>query len=203
MIKTILTALITYLATSIDEIPVIFMLYTKSSNRGKGRTITLSYFIGTFILIALGLLGAFGLGQLPKPWMIGLVGLVPLALGIKILIKGEEEEQEKEKALNAAKKRKTLLMQVLAITIGLGADDLGVYVPLFTTLSGYEIALMILVFILGTAALCLVSYKLTMIEKLTESIETYECYIIGGVFVLIGFFVMNECGTIKTIINLF
>lgn len=91
MLKTIFIALITYVATSIDEIPVLFMLYTKKSNKGKEKTITSAYFIGTFILIAISLLGAFGIGLIPEKWI-----------------------------------------------IGLGADDLGVFIPLFATLSGLQ-----------------------------------------------------------------
>jgi cadmium resistance protein CadD (predicted permease) len=87
-------------------------------------------------------------------------------------------------------------IQVLAITIVLGADDLGVYIPLFTTLTGWEVLQMLLVFIFGTAILCFASYRLTRIEQLTAFIETYERFIIGIIFVAIGVFVMVEYGTL-------
>ncbi len=201
MIKTIITALITYIATSIDEIPVLFMLYTKAGNRAKGKTITITYFIGTFILITLGLLGAFGLGKIPEKWMIGFVGLVPIVMGIKILITGEEEDDEK--AIASTQKFKIFCIQVLAVTIGLGADDLGVYIPLFTTLTGWEIVLMVLVFTFGTALLCYISFQLTRIDQLTVFIEKYERFIIGIVFTVIGFSVITECGTLSKIVDLF
>jgi cadmium resistance transport/sequestration family protein len=193
MIQTIITAIVTYIATSIDEIPILFMLYTKQSNRGKAKTITLSYFLGTFILISIGLLGSLGLGFIPEQWMMGLFGLIPLILGIKILIKGEDGEEEGVK--KSIQKYKSLGIQVLAITIGLGADDLAVYIPLFTTLEGWEIISMVLVFALGTAVLCRISYKLTSINKLTEFIEKYERFIVGIIFTAIGIFIMLECGT--------
>ena len=165
MIQTIITAIVTYIATSIDEIPILFMLYTKQSNRGKAKTITLSYFLGTFILISIGLLGSLGLGFIPEQWIMGLFGLVPLALGIKILIKGEDDEEEEEGINKSIQRYKSLGIQVLAITIGLGTDDLAVYIPLFTTLEGWEIISMVLVFALGTAVLCRISYKLTSDRK--------------------------------------
>ncbi len=195
MIQTIITAIVTYIATSIDEIPILFMLYTKQSNRGKAKTITLSYFLGTFILISIGLLGSLGLGFIPEQWIMGLFGLVPLALGIKILIKGEDDEEEEEGINKSIQRYKSLGIQVLAITIGLGTDDLAVYIPLFTTLEGWEIISMVLVFALGTAVLCRISYKLTSINKLTEFIEKYERFIVGIIFTVIGLFIMFECGT--------
>lgn len=196
MFKTIITALVTYIATSVDEIPVLFMLYTKHSNISRAKTITISYFLGTFILIGIGLLGALGLGFIPNQWVMGLFGLVPLALGIKILIKGEDDEEEEEGVKKALQKYKSLWIQVLVITIGLGADDLSVYIPLFTTLKGGEILLMVFVFALGTIVLCGISYKLTSISKLTDFIEKYERFITGIVFSFIGIFIMYECGTL-------
>lgn len=199
--KTIIAAMITYIATSIDEIPILFLFYTKLGNRGKGKIITLSYFIGTFLLISLGLLGAFGLGQIPQLWIIGLFGLIPFVLGIKILFDGEDEDEEK--AVTSASKYKTLGVQVFAITIGLGVDDLSVYIPLFTTITGWEIVHMILVYTIGTAILCCISYQLIHINRLTRYIQKYERFILGIVFVAIGVMVIFECGTISKLISLF
>lgn len=193
MFKVIIMALATYVATSVDEIPVLFMLYAKQSNKGRAKTITISYFLGTFILIGIGLLGALGLGVIPQQWVMGLFGLVPVFLGIKILIKGEDEEEEGVK--KALQRYKSLWVQVLAITIGLGADDLSVYIPLFTTIKGGEILLMVLIFAFGTVVLCGISYKLTSINKLTTFIEKYERFITGITFTSIGIFIMYESGT--------
>lgn len=199
MIKTLITAVITYLATSIDEIPVLFMLYMSGSNKGKGKTITATYFLGTFVLVAVGLLGAFGLVLIPVKWAIGLIGLIPIIMGVKIFFDGDDDE---EKAMAAAQKFKNLLIRVLVITLALGADDLGVYIPLFTTLSSWEITQMILVFAIGTAILCLISYRLTHIEKLSDFIEDRERYIISIVFIVIGIYVMFECKTFSGIVAL-
>ena len=199
MLKIILTAMITFVATSIDEIPVFFMLYAKNVGKGKSKIITLAYFIGTFLLITLGLFGAFGLMQIPVKWVIGLTGLLPLGMGIKVLIKGDDDE---EKAVATAHKHKTLWLQVLVITLALGADDLGVYIPLFTTLAGWEFLLMLLVFTIGTAILCFVSYRLTKIDQLMRFLEKQEHFIVGIVFIGIGIFVMFDCGTFSEIIEL-
>jgi len=200
MIKIIIIAVITYLATSIDEIPMLFMLYTKTSNRGKGKTITAFYFIGTFLLVGLGFLGAYGLVQIPVKWAVGLIGLVPLGMGIKMFIDGDDDE---EKAMVSAGKRRTLWAQVLTITFTLGADDLGVYIPLFTTISGWEIIQMLIVYAFGTAILCMISYRLTKIERLKEFIEKRERFVVSIVYAAIGILVMLDCGTFAGIINLF
>ena len=198
MLKTIIAATLAYLATSIDEIPVLFMLYTKSDNKGKGKIITAGYFAGTLFIILLSFMCAFGLGRIPDKWLVGLAGLLPLIMGIRILIKGENESDEEE-TMQSAMMKKTLFAQMIAITVGLGIDDLTVYIPLFTTLANWEILIMILVFLIGTAFLCLISHQLTRITKLTEFIEKRERYVIGIVFILLGIYVLYECGTISKI----
>lgn len=201
MIRTLLTAVITSLATSIDEIPILFLLYRKAGSRRRTGTITLAYTIGTLLLLAAGCLGSLGLNLIPVKWLIGIIGLVPLWMGIRILFWGGEEEEE-QKAAPAADKSGGLWMSVIAITIGLGADDLGVYIPLFTTLSLTELLLMLPVFLASTALLCLTSYRLTGINKLTAIIERFERYIEGVVFIGIGILVLVECGTIGMLIGL-
>ena len=194
MIQTILTAFAVYIATSVDEIPILFMLYTRQNNHNRAKLITFVYFLGTFILVGIGLLGSFGLGFIPKQWIIGLFGLVPLILGIKILIKGEVDDEE-ENPEKITEKYQSLILQVLAITIGLGADDLSVYVPLFTTMEGWDLFILILVFSISTAMLCRISYKLTSIRQLVEFTEKYERFITGCIFIAIGILILYENGT--------
>lgn len=193
MIETILTAIVTFIATSIDEIPVLFMLY--ASNKGKTKIITFSYFLGAFTLVGIGLLGSLGLGLIAPQWLLGLFGLVPLFLGIKILIRGEDDEDEAEGVKRSLKKYNVLGTQIFAITLGLGADDLAVYIPLFTTFTGWEVLLVILTFALAISIICRISYMLTSIQALTEFIEEYERFIIGILFSAIGIYIMYKCGT--------
>lgn len=198
MLQTIITAIITYLATSMDEISILFMLYSNPKNKGKALTITATYCTGTFLLIGIGLIGAHGLVQIPVKWAVGLIGFIPLLMGIKELLKREDED---EKATDPAKNRKSLCRQVLIITMALGVDDLGVYIPLFTTKSGRDIALMVLIFAVGALLLSFISYRMICINKLTNFIENKERYIEGFVFIAIGIMVMIECGTINEIMR--
>ena len=42
------------------------------------------------------------------------IGLVPLLMGLKLLIKGEQEDDEGDKTFASANKYKTLLVQIIA-----------------------------------------------------------------------------------------
>ena len=199
MMKAIVTVIVTYLATSFDEIPVLFLMYSKAKKKGEGKYITIGYFVGTFLLVGIGLLGAYGLLLIPSQWVVGLIGLIPLILGIKTLIKGEEEEQVE----SITSRFRFLGLQMLMITFAFGADDLGVYIPLFTTFRGSDIIRMLFVFAVGTGMLCIISYRLVRIDRLVAFVEQKERYVVGIVFVLIGIYVLLECGTLAYLIGLF
>ena len=189
MIKTIVTACITYVSTSLDEIPILFMLYTTALYKGKGKSITLTYFIGTFVLIGAGFLGAFGLNVLPVKWVIGLFGIVPFIMGIKTFL---EDDNDEVKALETAEKYNSLWIKVFVITIILGADDLGIYIPLFTTIRGWEIIQVLTVFVVGTTALCFISFKISKISILNSFFEKRGRFIAGSSYILLGLVVIHD-----------
>ncbi len=138
------------------------------------------------------MLGALGLGFfIPQ----NILGLLPIVMGIKTFIKGDNDE--KEEAEEAMSKHTSLRLQILTITVGLGIDDLAVYVPFFTTLSSAEFIVMAIIFVIATGILCYLSYKLTSIKPLTELIEKYERPIVGMIFVAVALFIMYESGTFE------
>jgi cadmium resistance protein CadD (predicted permease) len=121
-------------------------------------------------------------------------------MGVKVLLTGDDDD---EKAEALAVRLKSVWVQVLIITLALGADDLGVYIPLFTTINAWELIQMLIVFVIGTAALCLTSYRLTRTTSLTSFIEKGERFIVGFVFIAIGILVMVECGSFTVLLGLF
>lgn len=48
------------------------------------------------MLVAFSLFAAYVLNLIPEDWIIGLLGLIPLYLGIRIAFKGEQDEDEEE-----------------------------------------------------------------------------------------------------------
>lgn len=47
-------------------------------------------------MVAISLFAAYVLNFIPQDWIIGLLGLIPIYLGIRVAFVGEEEEEEGE-----------------------------------------------------------------------------------------------------------
>lgn len=198
MFIVMVKALLVSLATSLDELPVLFLLYNRHcQQRGK---VTFSYFLGTFALIVIAGLTALGSTVFRNKASLGLIGLVPIVMGIFILLRGEDDETEETLARGRHWKR--LFSQVFFITLAMGVDDLGVYIPLFLAQSWQVTLQMVIVFLVATGMLCYVAYSLTHIKPVSEFLERFERYIVSVVFVFIGVMVVLESGSIPWLLSL-
>ncbi len=59
-----------------------------------------------------------------------------------------------------------------------GGDNLGIYIPYFTSLAFSEIVITLIVFAFSVAVLCYVSYKLAKISFVSRTLEKYERIIV-------------------------
>lgn len=122
---------------------------------------------------------------IPQQWIIGLLGLLPLYLGVKIWIKGEEDEDESSiLSLFSSGKFNQLFLTVTFIVLASSADDFSIYIPYFTTLNMIEIFVAIIVFLIMVGVLCYVSYRLASLDFVSEKIEKYERWIVPNVYVI-------------------
>ena len=143
------------------------------------------------------------LNFIPQDWIIGLLGLIPIYLGIRVAM-GSEEEAEEDEVMEKLGSRGSnrLFWTVALITLASGGDNLGIYIPYFASISFSEIILALIVFAISIAVLCYISYQLAKISFVAETLEKYERIIVPIVFIGLGIFIMLENGTIQTLFGL-
>lgn len=203
MLQTIFSAIAVYISTSIDYLFILLIIFSQSQTKRGLRQIYLGQYLGTGILVAISLFVAYVLNYIPQDWIIGLLGLIPIYLGIRVAMGGEEEAEEKEVVEKLESRGSNrLFWAVSLITIASGGDNLGIYIPYFTSLSVSEIILAIVVFSVSIAILCYISYRLAKISFVADTLEKYERIIVPIVFIRLGIFIMLENGTIQTLFGL-
>lgn len=132
MFATILAAAGMFAATNIDDIVVLTALFLASS-KGTPRPwhIVGGQYAGFITLVGLSLLAALGLTIVPDEW-VGLLGILPLALGILGLIRGlKKDDDDDENRLTEG----LGLVGIAGITIANGADNIAIYTPVFRTMA--------------------------------------------------------------------
>lgn len=204
LILTILTAVAVYVATGIDYLIILVILFSQIK-KGQEKHIWIGQYLGTAIIIAVCLLIALGIVNLiPQQWVLGLLGLIPLYLGIKFYMKGEEEEDEDSiLSLFSSNRFNHLFLTVAFIVLASSADDFSIYIPYFTALNTIEIGIAITVFFIMVGVLCLISYRLASVSYVSEKIEKYERWIVPIVFIGLGIFILIENGTLTALLSFF
>lgn len=146
MIRTIITSIILYTSTAIDLLVILMLLFSKYRSTKHRRQIYIGQFLGSYTLIGISLFFAFILHYVPAKWLLGFLGLIPIAFGIKYIFSKEDEAAEVDQKIEA-RKNKNLIATVALITVAsCGADNIGLFVPYFVSLSLVQLIVTLFVF---------------------------------------------------------
>ncbi|HGJ0815674.1 TPA: CadD family cadmium resistance transporter [Streptococcus pneumoniae] len=198
--QTIISAIGVYISTSIDYLIILIILFAQLSQNKQKWHIYAGQYLGTGLLVGASLVAAYVVNFVPEEWMVGLLGLIPIYLGIRFAIVGEDAEEEEEEIIQRLEQSKAnqLFWTVTLLTIASGGDNLGIYIPYFALLDWSQTLVALLVFVIGIIIFCEISRVLSSIPLIFETIEKYERIIVPLVFILLGLYIMYENGTIET-----
>lgn len=182
----ILGAMLAFSATNIDD---LFMLtFFFSNNNFKASHVIIGQYLGIFSLVLISLIGYFFKFIIPTS-LLGLLGLIPIIIGIKELLKLKTCKEISEEYEEIEFKKSTIF-KVAVVTISNGGDNIGIYIPLFATISSYELLLIILIFSLMIALWCFISHSLVNHRFLSSKIEKYGHLIFPFVLIGIGIYIL-------------
>ena len=197
MLGTLATAAGVFAGTNVDDLVVLTVLFlaARATGRPKPWQIWTGQCAGVGILVAASAVAALGLLVIPDRW-VGLLGLVPLALGIRGLVAARWVGDRDAPAVA------TGALSVTAVTVANGADNIAVYTPLFRSISLAGTVLTVAVFAVGVAAWCLAGSWLGGHRKVVEVVRRYGRWIVPAVFVLIGAVIVMTSEVIDAIQSL-
>ena len=130
-----------FVSTNIDDLLILMAFF--ATHRFPPSQIVLGQYIGMGSLIAVSLLGLLIALVVPRN-LIGLIGLFPIAIGIKELLElhkksndgnnkdNEEEELAKQRLQRSKKIAYVPFLTVAAVTFS-GGEEIGIYTSLFAT----------------------------------------------------------------------
>ncbi|HGF1448605.1 cadmium resistance transporter [Streptococcus suis] len=192
---TIITyALILGISTSIDYFLILFLLFSQAKKPGEKRTIYFGQLLASFILILLSSILSQVANVFLADWILGLLGFVPILLGVRILFENEEETEIPDSKIG--------LLSIIFILLASGVDNLGIFTPYFTTLSTLETLLTAGLILLETVAICYLAEKFGSLHSISEFIEKYEKMILPTIFIILGIYILFEFGTMTYLLQL-
>ncbi|MFL6399463.1 MAG: cadmium resistance transporter [Nitrososphaeraceae archaeon] len=192
-----------FAATNIDDIFVLMMFFSSSSCSSSltfpARQIVLGQYIGIGLLISISAFGSFISLVIPT-YVIGLLGIVPIGIGIKKLMELRKKVRKKDEDVLSSKhaiqvKNKSYLsfLAVAAVTFSNGGDNIGVYTPMFAKYnSASQITALVAVLMAMTAVWCVAAYYLVDHPIVASRIRRTGHVVLPFVLIGLGIYILIE-----------
>lgn len=180
---TITKAVVVFASTNVDDVVLLMVLFADPKLRP--RAVVTGQYVGVTVLVLLSAVAGAAAVAVPAGW-ISLLGAVPLALG---LYKGFEVLRARG-AANDDPTRSELagssqVLAVAGVTLANGADNLGVYIPLFAV-ERRSLVVYAAVFAVMVALWCALGFKLVEHRAVGGKIRRYGHVALPIVLVLLG-----------------
>ncbi|MDZ8027452.1 MAG: cadmium resistance transporter [Nostoc sp. ChiQUE01a] len=200
LISTVIIGFSVAFATTFDDNLYLTAFFGKVNRTFHAKHIIIGEFVGFTVLVFASLPGFFGGLIIPSTW-IGLLGLLPIAIGISnFMSRGDDGEIVQDVSVNlpsptkSGRQKKSLLAiirdpqtyRVSAVTIANGGNNIGIYVPLFATSNLPSLGVILCACYLSVGAWCLLSYKLTRNPLMTPVLTRYGRKVFPFVLIWLG-----------------
>ena len=192
--RALILGITLFAATNIDDTFVLLGFFADPKYRA--HRVVIGQYLGIATLVAISLLAALIALVIP-PAYVGLLGLLPIAIGARKLIDlwGGRDRKEEELERHPASAARGQVLAVAAVTIANGGDNIGVYTPVFAVRSGIETAVIIAVFVLMTAMWCAIAHWLVHHRTIGAPIRKYGHLILPPLLIGLGLSVLLEAGS--------
>jgi cadmium resistance protein CadD (predicted permease) len=217
---TIQVAFAAGLATTFDDNIYLTAFFGEVNRSFRPLHVVAGEIIGFTVLLSLSLTG-YAVGMNLPSKTVGLLGILPIIIGIKNLIEfaneaskfdRSAEKQTKSKPesirphyLTGFKARKLTVWQVLRdqktydvalVSISNGSNNLSIYIPLFASLTLAKIAVVIPVLYLFIFTWLALSFTLTRMPGISLVLNRYSKIFFPFILIWLGYRILSDSGAI-------
>lgn len=185
-----------FVATNIDDIFVLMIFF--ANRHFQTRKVVLGQYLGIVILTAVSAVGSF-LAFVVPPFIIGLMGFVPITIGIINLVRlnrGEEVPQKVTKTKNGSY---LSFLTVAAVTVSNGGDNIGVYTALFAKYNSVnDVFMVVTTFMAMTAVWSIIGYYLVNHQLIANRILSIGHILLPFVLIGLGLYILLDSFFVQT-----
>jgi cadmium resistance protein CadD (predicted permease) len=183
LIVTIPTAAVVFASTNVDDLIVLTFLFLAARAAGRPRPwqVVAGQCAGIAVLVASAAVAALGLFVVPTR-LVGLLGLVPLGVGLWKLVGAVRRAPDARPQSTVA----AGLLGVVGVAVINGADNVAVYTPLFRSLDVNEALVTLAVFAGMIGVWCAAAAWLGSHLGAVGAIRRFGQHLAPVVFIAIG-----------------
>src|SRR5574344_686955 len=205
MALVIVASIIAYITTEMDDLLLLLVLFSRAKNKSEKTCIIIGKYLGLAIVVCCCSLFAVYISEVPSKY-IGLLGVVPMAIGIKTIFEKKDDDDEEQSAkplqkTNSFAEKALFIAETVVMTLASSGDNIAVYIPFFTSLHGFDFLCMGIVFAVMQALWCVLSLLVCNAKQVRQFNQQFYRIIIPILFISIGIYIMIKDGTILWILG--
>lgn len=195
LVTAITTGVAAFGATNIDDIAILLLFFSQVDSTLRYWHIVIGQYLGFTAIVLASLPGFLGSSLLSPAW-IGLLGFIPITIGLNRILNQEDMVAEVEADISRSQHSITASFlspqtySIAVVTFANGGDNIGIYVPLFASSNWNTLIVILSVFFLLVGVWCYVAYLLTEKLAIALSFTRYVNYLVPFVLIGLGSFII-------------
>jgi cadmium resistance protein CadD (predicted permease) len=179
-------AVVAFVGTNMDDFVVLLLLILGTGrDQASWRQIVVGQYLGFAVLVVTALAGAALFSLIDVHW-IGLLGLLPIGLGIN----GFRRAAADASTVPGADRFAGGVLRIATVTVANGGDNISVYIPLYREMGTGSKVVTTVAFLVMLGLWCLAALILGHHAKLIPGIVRIGRWLTPSVYVLIGIVVI-------------
>lgn len=202
LLTAIFTGFTAFTATNLDDIVILLLFFSQVNAAFRRRHIIAGQYLGFAALVFASLPGFFGRLIFPPEW-IGMLGILPIAIGIGRLLNADTDDSEEAEAQQSEPSAFSSFLSpqtysVAAVTVANGSDNISIYVPLFASSTLENLVVIITVFFTLVGVWCYAAYRLIQMRAIADSLTRYGNHLVPVVLIGLGIVILVQSGTLAS-----
>lgn len=226
LVSAVTVGAATAMATTFDDHIYLAMFFSRTNRQLRPLHIVVGEYVGFSLLIGISLSG-FLLGRLVDGAWLGLLGLLPISIGVNTLLarQGREESAPSLSACSGSERGRSLSQdhsvpprrrpltlwralrdrrtyQVSAVTIANGGNNIAIYIPLFASSSLPRLGVILLVCYAAIGLWCFNSWFLIRQPHTAVVMTRVVARLVPFVLIALGLSILMRNGTPQALLAL-
>lgn len=211
-------AILAFVATNLDNVILLQLFLSQAHTAAQRRHVVVGQYLSFIVIILVSLPGYFG-SLIIEPAWIGVLGILPIVMGVKHFFGDRDNISPSLKAARSASlnitstgKRKAFLFlfrsiispktyKIAAIILASSVDSFGVYLPLFASTSSAGLLAIITLLLILTGVLCWLALLLNSHPKTAKVSNDYGSRLVPFLLIGLGGFILWENGTVNALLQ--
>jgi len=212
MIEAVVSGVAAFAATNFDDLFLLMLWFSRARDDPRAeRMIIAGQYLGFSVLVLVSVVGYVGALLIPREY-VGLLGILPIILGVRGLLALRRRTIEEAEPLDAEDRRgkvpdflRSRLFRwldpqaaaVAVVTVANGSDNLAVYPPLFAAGGVARMIVMILVLLVMVGVWCFIADRLAEHPVTAAPLRKYGPVVMPFVLIGIGLLILVESGALR------